>query len=146
MVHKAPRIAVLGSINCDTFIRCAQLPQCGESVLAGSSSEVAGGKGANQAVAAARLGGQVTIIVRVSDDVFGERLLSSLVHVKLDTSLVWPTANCASGMAIVAVEQSGENSIMVVPGANGRVSENDVAAAEAIGYCDIVVLQLEVPE
>jgi ribokinase len=146
MVHKAPRIAVLGSINRDILIGCARLPQRGETVLADSSSEVAGGKGANQAVAAARLGGQVTMIGRVGDDVFGERLLTGLVREKLDTSLVWPTLQCASGMAIVAVERSGENSIIVVPGANGRISESDVAAAsEAIGSCDILLLQLEVP-
>ncbi|QDU29022.1 Ribokinase [Anatilimnocola aggregata] len=145
MVPKFPRIAVLGSINRDIVIRCARLPQQGETVLADSSSEVAGGKGANQAVAAARLGGQVTMIGRVGDDVFGERLLTGLVREKLDTSLVWQTADCASGMAIVAVEQSGENSIIVVPGANGRFTEDDVAAAtDAIGSCDILLLQLEV--
>lgn len=145
MVHKAPRIAVFGSINCDIVIRCPRLPERGETVLADSSSEVSGGKGANQAVAAARLGGQVTLIGRVGDDVFGERLLTGLVREKLDTSLVWPTADCVSGMAIVAVEQSGENSIIVVPGANARISESDVAgAADAIGSCDVLLLQLEV--
>ena len=146
MDHQLPRIAVLGSINLDIVIRCTKLPQPGETVLAGSSAEVAGGKGANQAVAAARLGGQVTMIGRVGDDVFGERLLMGLVREKLDTSLVWPTANCASGMAIVAVEPSSENSIIVVPGANARLSERDVAAAaEAIGSCDVLLLQMEVP-
>lgn len=146
MVPKSPRIAVLGSINRDIVIRCARLPMRGETVLAESTSEVAGGKGANQAVAAVRLGGHVTMIGRVGDDVFGERLLTGLVREKLDTSLVWQMADCASGMAIVAVEQSGENSIIVVPGANSRISESDVAAvAEAIGSCDILLLQLETP-
>ena len=146
MVHKLPRIAVLGSINLDLVLRCAKLPQPGETVLAGSSAETAGGKGANQAVAAARLGGQVTMIGRVGDDVFGERLLTGLSRENMDTSLVWPTAACASGMAIVAVEQSGENSIVVVPGANGKINNRDVAAAAGmIGSCDILLLQLEVP-
>lgn len=145
MVHRLPRIAVLGSINRDIVIRCAKLPKPGETVLADSSTEVAGGKGANQAVAASRLGGQVTMIGRIGDDVFGDRLLEGLVRENLDTSLVWRTAQCASGMAIVAVEQSGENSIIVMPGANGHITEDDVAAAaDAIGSCDILLLQLEI--
>lgn len=146
MAFSAPRIAVLGSINRDIVIRCARLPVRGETVLADSSTEVSGGKGANQAVAAARLGGRVTMIGRVGDDMFGERLLTGLARENLDTSLVWPTPRCASGIAIVAVEESGENSIIVVPGANGSVTERDVlAASEAIAACEILLLQLEVP-
>lgn len=145
MTHKLPRIAVVGSINRDIVIRCAKLPQPSETVLADSSSEVAGGKGASQAVAASRLGGQVTIIGRIGDDVFGDRLLEGLVGENLDTSLAWRTARCASGMAIVAVEESGENSIIVVHGANGHITEDDVSvAADAIGSCDILLLQLEI--
>jgi ribokinase len=145
MNHPGPRIAVVGSINRDVVIRCAKLPQPGETVLADSATEVAGGKGANQAVAASRLGGQVTMIGRVGDDDCGERLLNGLKCERLDTSLVRRTAECASGMAIVAVEQSGENAILVVPGANAQVSKLDIdAAANAIGSCDILLLQLEI--
>ena len=146
-MHKPrPRIAVLGSINQDLVIRCGVLPRPGETVLAVSSSEVSGGKGANQAVAAARLGGDVRMIGRVGDDLFGERLCQGLLAENLDISLVWRTADCASGMAVVAVEDSGENSILVVPGANGRVTAIDVAnVAEFIGASDILLLQLEIP-
>jgi ribokinase len=146
MSSTSPRIAVLGSINADIVIRCVNLPRPGETVLADSSSIVSGGKGANQAVAASRLGGQVTMIGRVGDDPLGERLLGALLNDKLDTSNVLRTANCSSGMAVVAVEHSGENSILVVPGANGRVDVADVAAAaDAIRASDVLLLQLEVP-
>jgi ribokinase len=145
MDSRRARIVVVGSINRDVVIRCAKLPQPGETVLASAATEVSGGKGANQAVAASRLGGDVAIVGRVGDDVFGERLLSGLNQEHLNTSLVRRTAECASGMAIVAVEDSGENSILVVPGANARVGREDItAAAEAIRSCDILLLQLEV--
>ena len=142
----APRIAVLGSINVDLVLRCAHLPQPGETLLAESSSEVSGGKGANQAVAAARLGSRVTMIGRVGDDAYAERLLERLSCDELDTSLVQRTDECASGMAIVAVEQSGENSIIVLPGANNRITEADVElASEAISKCEALLVQLEIP-
>jgi ribokinase len=145
MDSRRARIVVVGSINRDVVIRCAKLPQPGETVLASAATEVSGGKGANQAVAASRLGGDVAIVGRVGDDVFGERLLNGLNQENLDTSLVRRTRECASGMAIVAVEDSGENSIVVVPGANGRVGQEDIAAAaEAIRACDVLLVQLEI--
>ncbi len=141
-----PRISVLGSINMDLLIRCGSLPRPGETILADSSTEICGGKGANQAVAAARAGGDVAMIGRVGDDAFADRLLDNLKHEQIDCSCVATTTACPSGVAIVAVENSGQNSIMVVPGANGRVSVEDVEqASEVIQASDILLIQLEVP-
>lgn len=143
---RPPKIAVLGSMNMDLVIRCAHLPRPGETLLAESSAEICGGKGANQAVAAARAGGEVSMIGRVGDDAFADRLVSNLVREGIDCSHVHETENCASGLATVFVEESGENSIVVVPGANGRVSREDVSAASSlIAASDILLVQLEVP-
>ncbi len=141
-----PRIAVVGSINADLVVRCAKLPRPGETISAFDVSELPGGKGANQAVAAARLGAEVTMIGRVGDDAFGQRLRSGLQENGVGVDWVLSTPNCASGLAIVAVEERGVNAILVVPGANGRLTPADVlAASEVIRQADIVLLQLEVP-
>ncbi len=130
----------------DLVVRCANLPVPGETIIADSSSEIPGGKGANQAVASARAGGDVTMIGRVGDDAFAGRLLENLRCEKIDTGNVIRTEHCASGIAVVAVEASGENAIMVVPGSNGRVSPKDVeAAAGVIRQADLLLLQLEIP-
>ncbi|HET6325110.1 MAG TPA: ribokinase [Planctomycetaceae bacterium] len=141
-----PRIAVVGSINTDLVVRCAKLPRPGETISARDVSELPGGKGANQAVAAARLGAEVTMIGRVGDDAFGQRLRSGLQDNGVGVDWILTTPNCASGLAVVAVEDSGENAILVVPGANGRLTPDDVlAAGEVIRRADMVLLQLEVP-
>jgi ribokinase len=141
-----PRVCVVGSINADLVVRCSRLPRPGETISARDVSEVPGGKGANQAVAAARLGAEVSMIGRVGDDAFGQRLIKGLQQNGVDVELVQATPDCASGLAVVAVEDSGENSIMVVPGANGRLTPADVrAAGEVIRRADVVLLQLEVP-
>ncbi len=130
----------------DLVVRCARLPVPGETIIADSSSEIPGGKAANQAVAAARAGGAVTMIGRVGDDAFATRLVENLRRENIDTANVIETEKCASGIAVVAVEQSGENAIMVVPGSNGRVTPEDVGAAAAIiRKSDILLLQLEIP-
>ena len=139
-------IVIVGSINIDLVIRCAHLPAPGETIIAGGSAEIPGGEGANQAVAAARAGGLVTMIGRVGDDAFADRLVENLNREKVDTSHVLTTSACPSGIAIVAVEESGENAIMVVPGSNGNVSPQDVASrADVIQSADILLLQLEIP-
>jgi ribokinase len=141
-----PRIAVLGSVNMDLVAHCSHLPHRGETIIASSFSEVSGGKGANQAVAAARLGAEVTMIGRVGDDAFASQLRGHLDRERIDTTFVLPTEKCSSGIAIVAVEHSGENSIVVVPGANGRLDVADVtSAAGAIRASDALLLQLEIP-
>ncbi|TWT84977.1 Ribokinase [Planctomycetes bacterium CA13] len=141
-----PRIVVCGSINMDLVVRCTVLPARGETIIANQSSEICGGKGANQAIAAAKVGGDVSFIGRVGDDVFSSRLVENLNQHRIDCTHVTTTVGSSSGVAVVAVEQSGENSIMVVPGANGRVTRTDVeAAAATIQTSDVLLLQLEIP-
>jgi ribokinase len=146
MSASAPRIVVLGSINMDLVIRCAHLPHPGETIIGKSCTEVPGGKGANQAVAASRAGGEVTMIGRVGDDAFSDRLLANLKNQHVNICNVKPTLDCPSGVAVVAVDDHGENAIMVVPGANGRLCSDDVArAADLIRRADLLLIQLEVP-
>ncbi|QDU41188.1 Ribokinase [Maioricimonas rarisocia] len=142
----SPRIAVVGSINMDLVVRCERLPRPGETIIGLDAREVSGGKGANQAVAAARLGASVSMVGRVGSDGFGETLLGSLQAEGIHVGHVARTPDCSSGLAIVAVETSGENAITVVPGANGRLSVEDVrAASDVIEAADVLLLQLEVP-
>lgn len=143
----APKLAVLGSINMDLVIRCGQLPQPGETILADAATEFCGGKGANQAVAAARLGARVSMIGCVGSDGFANRLLHGLDEQQIDRAHVHQRADCGSGFAIIAVEDSGENSIIVVPGANAALSVDDaIAATDVIRNSDALLLQLEVPD
>jgi ribokinase len=141
-----PRIVVAGSINMDLVVRSARLPRPGETIIGRETQELPGGKGANQAVAAARLEADVALIGRVGDDGFGERLRAGLQKEGIDIGRVAVTQRCASGLAIVAVEDSGENAITVIPGANGRLTAVDVrAASDLIRDADVLLLQLEVP-
>ncbi len=143
---RQPKIAVLGSINVDLVVRCATLAKPGETISADESTEICGGKGANQAVAAARAGGAVTMIGRVGSDAFANRLLGNLQREQIDCRWVRETPNCASGLAVVAVERSGQNAIFVVPNANGRLHKDDVDSARSvIESSDVLLLQLEVP-
>jgi len=142
----APRIAVVGSINMDLVVRCGRLPRPGETIIADDAREIPGGKGANQAVAAARLGAKVSMIGRVGSDSFADRLLDNLRHERVDTAHTLRTEDCASGLAIISVEATGENSITVVPGANGHMTPNDIdAASDKIERAEVLLLQLEIP-
>jgi len=146
VAEKIPRIVVVGSINTDLVVRSARLPRPGETLIGRDVSEIPGGKGANQAVAAARLQAHVAMIARVGDDAFGNRLRSGLEHEGIDVKHVTITQNCASGVAIVAVDDAGENAITVIPGANGRLTPEDIRdASSIIRDADVLMLQLEVP-
>lgn len=130
----------------DLVVRCRHLPRPGETILADDAREVPGGKGANQAVAAARFGAQVSIIGRVGSDGFAKSLLENLQAEKIDTHAVQTTADSPSGLAIVFVDSAGENSITVVPGANGQVTPADVERfAGVIHAADVLLVQLEIP-
>ena len=143
---RPPRIVVVGSINMDLVVRCSALPRPGETLSGSSFAEIPGGKGANQAVAAARLGAHVTMIGRVGDDAFGATLKAALERDGIDTRYVHTTAGISSGLAVISVEDSGQNSIIVVPGANGRLTTDDVrAASRVILDADVLLLQFEVP-
>ncbi|MEM7559035.1 MAG: ribokinase [Planctomycetota bacterium] len=143
---RKPYIAVVGSINLDLVIQCEVLPQAGETLFGSDLNECYGGKGANQAVAAARAGSDVLMIGRVGDDSFGARLRDNLTREAVDCQEVLAVPG-PSGFAMIAVDSNGENSILVVPGANAELKPEDVFAAEAhIAKCDLVALQLECPQ
>ena len=139
-----PHVVVVGSINMDLVVRLQRLPRPGQTVVAHDLQTIPGGKGANQAVAAVRLGARVTMIGRVGDDPFGPRLRSALESEGVATGGLLETPQCSSGVAVISVEDGGENSIMIVPGANGRLAPADVPE-EAFWEADVLLVQLEVP-
>lgn len=140
------RIVVVGSANVDLVIQTPHLPQPGETVLGGQFLTAMGGKGANQAVGAARLGATVTFVARVGDDSFGQQCLAAYQKERIDTQYISVTSDTATGIALIAVAADGENTIIVASGANMALTPSDVAAAEpAFAGADILVLQLEVP-
>jgi ribokinase len=130
----------------DLVVRAPHIPRAGETVLGGEFCMVAGGKGANQAVAAARMGGAVTLVARVGSGAFGTEALSGFEAEGIDTRYVTRDSEAEHGVALILVDHLGENAIAVAPGANARLSPDDVANAEAaFAECDLVLLQLEVP-
>lgn len=140
------RISVVGSLNMDLVIRSPHIPQPGETIIGSDFQSIPGGKGANQAVAAARLGGQVSMVGRVGDDGFADVLLDNLAAAGVDTSFVQRDETTASGAALIVVDDNGENIIVVASGANMQLSETDVESAEqVIADSDVLILQLEVP-
>ena len=139
-------VLVVGSSNTDMIIRVPHIPKPGETILGDAFSMAAGGKGANQAVAAARAGGRVRFIARVGDDLFGRQALDGFAHDGIDVRSVLATPGAASGIALITVDVRGENSISVASGANALLSVADVeAAGDAFAAADIVLLQLESP-
>jgi ribokinase len=141
------RICILGSINADLIVRTPRLPGAGETVLGGPFTSAPGGKGANQAVAAARMGAHVTMIGAVGDDAHGRAMLGTIGAEGVDATHVKTVPGAATGVALITVEErTGENTIVVAPGANAAVTPADVAAARGvIGASDILLVQLETP-
>ena len=143
------KILVAGSLNMDQIVRVPRIPALGETLLgAGSLKLVPGGKGANQAVAMARLGAPVAMAGRVGNDPFGERLLSSLQSDNVDTDLIVVDQEEASGVAFIFLAPDGNNAIVVAAGANMRVGLDSVQSStifEAIAQAQALVLQLEIP-
>lgn len=140
------RIVVIGSANVDFVVQTPHIPQPGETVLGHHFVMAMGGKGANQAVAAARLGAEVVFVARVGQDVFGDQCLEAYRTEGIDTRFVIRDSNEATGVALVAVAEDGENSITVASGANMQLTPEDIeAASEAFQGADVLVLQLEVP-
>jgi len=139
------RIVVVGSINMDLVTQAPRFVGAGETILGERFLTVPGGKGANQAVAAARLGAEVALVGATGDDVFGRQLRESLVAEGIDLSHVAQLADCASGTASITVA-GGENQIIVVPAANARVTPAQVEQAQAlIARADAVLVQMEIP-
>ena len=139
-------VFVLGSINQDFVLKVERRPNPGETVTNAELSTGSGGKGANQAAAAARLGASVTFLGRVGDDEFGEPLVQALGEKGIDTSLVKHVSGESTGAAFITVTPDGENAITVAPGANRSLTPEDAdAASEAIGDSRVLVAQMEIP-
>lgn len=146
MKNAQPRVVVVGSLNTDLVFRVPRLLASGETLTGTGFDEFAGGKGLNQAVAAARLGAQVAMVGRVGADGYGDRLMSTLAEAGIASERVLRDA-AGTGLAFIMVSEStGENIIGILPRGNGQLSQADVAAASAlIASADVLLLQLEVP-
>jgi ribokinase len=139
-------IAVVGSLNMDLVVRSPRIPQPGETIIGSDFQTVPGGKGANQAVAAARLGGQVFMIGRVGTDTFAQTMLNNLRAAGVDHTFVTQDPAAATGVALITVDKAGQNTIVVAAGANMRLTPADVEAATAvIAGAKVLLLQLEIP-
>lgn len=141
-----PRIVVVGSSNTDMVVTTPRLPRPGETLLGGRFLQAAGGKGANQAVAAARAGARVTLVARVGDDLFGRAAIEGFEHEGIDTRYVSIDPDEPSGVALILVDGKGENLISVAPGANATLQPCHVdQAAAVIAEADLLLTQLETP-
>ncbi len=140
------KIVVIGSSNTDLVINTSRIPDPGETVLGGRFMMVAGGKGANQAVAAQRLGGDVTFVTCIGDDLFGRDALAGYNREGMNTSFVSVRKGVPSGVASIFVDDGAENVIVVAPGANSELGKAEIDAAEKeIEAADFVLMQLETP-
>jgi ribokinase len=140
------KILVIGSTNTDMVIKTAKIPSPGETILGGTFLMNPGGKGANQAVAAARLGGNVTFVTKRGNDLFGNQSVGLLMREGIDTQYVLKDNDHPSGVALITVDAKGENTIVVAPGSNGNLRTEDIPA-ELLkdDKYDILLLQLEIP-
>ncbi len=146
MKTNIPKICVVGSSNMDLVVKSPRLPAPGETILGGDFLMVPGGKGANQAVAAARLGAEVYFIARLGDDIFGTQLLNNFKEAGVNTGFLTRTSETPSGIALITVDKTGNNVIVVAPGANRMLSPQDVGKAKsAVASCGALVAQLEIP-
>jgi ribokinase len=143
---KTGKILVVGSSNTDMVVRADHFPAPGETILGGEFLMNAGGKGANQAVAAARLGGDVIFIGKTGNDIFGKQAVRQLAGEGVDVSLMAIDPEKPSGIALITVDRKGENSIVVASGANGTFSPQDFdKALPVLEEAEYVLLQLEIP-
>ena len=139
-------IVVIGSSNTDMVVKTSHLPAGGETVLGGTFFMNAGGKGANQAVAAARYGNRVVFVAKTGDDLFGKQVLKSLKEDNIVTDYVFVDKENPSGVALITIDSEAENCIVVAPGANMSLSPADIdVAAEEIRNADVLLMQLESP-
>ncbi len=140
------KILVIGSSNTDLVVSTTRFPHPGETVLGNDFFMHPGGKGANQAVAAARLGAKVTFIAKVGDDLFGQAALASLTKEGIDISAVGKDSEMPSGIALITVNAQAENTIIVAPGANMHLTAADIDNQESlIRSSDLILVQLEIP-
>lgn len=145
-MNKKSRITVIGSSNTDMVVMTSHFPAPGETILGGEFLMNAGGKGANQAVAAARCGGEVFFIGKVGKDIFGDNAVKNIKNEGIDGSGISSDPDAASGVAQIIVDKNGENSIVVAPGANLKLNRSDIDHfIGQIEQTDIVLMQLEIP-
>jgi ribokinase len=146
MPSSSASIVVIGSANTDLVVRVPSLPRPGETVIGGTFASVGGGKGANQAVAAARAGGRTTFIAKLGADAMGDAALAAFAADGIDTTFITRDPATPSGVAFILVDDRGENSIAVAAGANDLLLPADLdRAADAIRAADILLVQLEIP-
>jgi ribokinase len=144
-MQRAP-ILVIGSSNTDMVIKTSKLPLPGETILGGDFLMNPGGKGANQAVAAARLNGKVALVAKIGEDVFGQQAKKLFQSENLDIDYLFSDPDSPSGIALITVDDRAENCIVVAPGANARLLRQDIDKAfPAIRKAEIVLMQLEIP-
>lgn len=140
------KILVIGSSNTDLVVKTDHIPEPGETVLGGDFMMTAGGKGANQAVAAARLGGDVAFIAKVGNDMFGKGSIENYKKEDMDISHILTDPEAPSGVALISVDSKAENCIVVAPGANNKLSKADIdAAKDLISSSEYILMQLEIP-
>jgi ribokinase len=140
------KIVVIGSSNTDMVIKSQKFPLPGETILGGEFYMFAGGKGANQAVAAARLGGEVTFVARIGNDIFGKQAIAQFKEEGIHTAFIYTDETQPSGVALITIDDEGENTIVVASGANSRVSTQDIdKATEAIQAAEVLLMQQEIP-
>ncbi len=140
------RILVIGSSNTDMVIKTDKIPTPGETILGGTFLMNPGGKGANQAVAASRLGGKVTFVAKIGDDLFGSETKGILKKEGIDTRFIVQDSDLPSGVALIIVDSEGENSIVVAPGSNGNLLVQDIDnEVFSPGKFSVLLLQLEIP-
>ncbi|MGY6741726.1 MAG: ribokinase [Cecembia sp.] len=145
MSHK-PKILVIGSANMDMVIQSDHFPAPGETIIGGEFSLIPGGKGANQAVAAARLGGEVCFISKLGQDIFGQQNLFNYQNEGIDCQFIGQIPEIPSGVALITVDKHGENTIIVAPGANHQLLPDDLdKGRRAFEAADMILLQLEIP-
>ena len=143
---KGKKILVVGSSNTDMVIKTTKFPVPGETILGGKFIMNAGGKGANQAVAAARLGGMVTFVGKIGDDIFGKQAVQQLKDEDINVNFVSVDPENPSGVALITVDRKGENSIVVASGSNGTFSSSDFdKALTELNDSEFVLMQLEIP-
>ena len=139
------KICVIGSINMDLVVKVDEMPKKGQTLIGSNFKEVPGGKGANQAVAASRLGANVCMVGKVGSDGFGQNLLNQLKNNNVDTKYI-QIEEGASGVALITVDKNAENAIVVSPGANFKLAQKDIDnCIDAIKESNVVVIQLETP-
>ena len=146
MNQTIPKITVVGSLNVDLVCRAPRRPSKGETLIGDAFDIFTGGKGFNQATAAARLGAEVTLIGSVGTDLFGDMLLAATENEHINSRFVTKRTDVGTGVAMIVVEPDGDNSIIVVPRANMALTTTDIdAAADDIADADVLLLQLETP-